>query len=86
MQGYPGRVAGVQQLDGRHPSEFTGFVRLLARSNLLVSAEGASSRASITTVSFLVESQNLLVEPNIKKNIPKLILYYFLSKQRLDAE
>ena len=45
-------------------------------------AEGASSRASITTVSLLVEAHNLLVEPKNKpKNIPKLILYYFFSQE-----
>ena len=49
----------TELLDGRHPSQFTGFVRLLAGSNLPVSAEGASSRASITSVSFQVKSQNL---------------------------
>ena len=49
----------AELLDGRHLSQFTGFVRLLSGSNLPEAAEGASSRASITTVTFQVESQNL---------------------------
>ena len=49
----------AELLNCRHPFHFTGLVRLFAGSNLPLSAEGASLRASITSVSFQVESQNL---------------------------
>ena len=37
----------AELLDGRHPSQFTGLVRLFSGLNLTVSAEGVSARASI---------------------------------------